>query len=357
MAMIDMKKQEKRRKRQNKLLKKVVLATVLPTMLFLLLVIIMLCMLASFMPSTAVSVVDDYKTAAELAGCTWQELLVYDTVRFENDFENANPYVSAVDFMKMYYEVWKRVESDNGSKHWKLVASETLTDTASILNWLRLEEGSDINAVLEAAEAKRNSSNSSRKYIINFSTKELDDLILEKCFDEEQIQWADMLMTSGALEEMFGDVYNLPDYIESVNGGFFGWPTPELQTVTSKFDQKRMHPTLHVIRPHNGVDISGANAMGSPVVAIEEGKVIQVDTSGGERGINIRVQHNIKGDIWISRYQHLSAVKCEVGDKVQKGTVIGAVGNTGIGTGPHLHLELTFNGVLIDPLPLIQGGN
>ncbi|MGN0711688.1 MAG: M23 family metallopeptidase [Anaerovoracaceae bacterium] len=347
-----MKKQEKRRRRQNKLLKKAVLAATLPTMLFLLLVIIMLCMLASFMPSAAVSVVDDYKTAAELAGCTWQELLVYDTVRFENDFENADPYVSAVDFMKMYYENWRKPE-DSG---WEMVSSGNLNTAEGIRNWFGLGADSDINDVLKAAKEKRKVKNR-RKSVIIFSAKELDDLIIEKGFDEEQIQWADMLMTSGALEEMFGDVYNLPDYIESVNGGFFGWPTPELQTVTSKFDQKRMHPTLHVIRPHNGVDISGANAMGSPVVAIEEGKVIQVDTSGGERGINIRVQHNIKGDIWISRYQHLSAVKCEVGDKVQKGTVIGAVGNTGIGTGPHLHLELTFNGVLIDPLPLIQGGN
>ena len=94
--------------------------------------------------------------------------------------------------------------------------------------------------------------------------------------------------------------------------------------------------------------------MGSPVIAIADGTVIMVDPDGGERGMNIKVQHTIGEDVWVSRYQHLSAIKVEVGDKVQRGTVIAAVGNSGIGTGAHLHIELTYNGVLIDPLPLIK---
>ena len=254
----------------------------------------------------------------------------------------------------MSYKKYRWIKPEGESGYWKLVSEGTLTSAESICNYLGLPVGSNINDVRDTAKNLVDSPPKKTKYEISFWAKELDDLIIEKSFNEEQIQWADMLMVSGALEEMFGDVYDLPDYIEVTDGGFFGWPTPELKTVTSKFNKNRLHPTLNIIRPHNGVDISGANAMGSPVVSIHEGKVIQVDTNGGERGINIRVQHEVEGDIWVSRYQHLSAVNCKVGDKVKKGNVIGAVGNTGIGTGPHLHIELTFNGVLLDPLPLIQ---
>lgn len=136
--------------------------------------------------------------------------------------------------------------------------------------------------------------------------------------------------------------------------GYFTWPAPELHTVTSPFQAARKHPVLGVKRAHNGVDISGEHAMGSPVVAIGDGQVISIELEGGERGMNLQIQHCTGRNVWISRYQHLSAVKAQVGEKVQKGTAIGAVGDSGTGTGPHLHLELTYNGVLVDPLPLIE---
>lgn len=330
------------------MLKKVIIAIGIPVIITLTIFGIMLAFLGSCMPSAAVSMVEEYKKAAELAGCTWQELVVYDTVRFENDFEDAEPYLSAMDFLKLHYEKYEYIETEDGG-YWSLVSSGHLETPENICKWFGLQKDSDIQAVMEKAKEYTRP-----EYVIQFTPKDLDELIIEKQFSEEQIEWADMLMTSGALEQMFGDVYDLPDYIESAGNGYFGWPTPELHTVTSKFAAVRKHPVLGINRPHNGVDISGANAMGSPVCSIDEGVVTQVTLKGGERGINIKVQHNIDDDVWVSRYQHLSEVKVSVGDKVKKGTVIGAVGNTGIGTGPHLHIELTYNGVLIDPLPLIK---
>ncbi len=150
------------------------------------------------------------------------------------------------------------------------------------------------------------------------------------------------------------DANELPEYVKSSEGAYFQWPTPELNEITSNFAAARKHPVFGITRAHNGVDISGNEAMGSPVVAIGDGVVISVSLNGGERGINIRIQHNIGDDVWISRYQHLSVASAAVGQKVTKGTLIGSVGNSGICTGPHLHLELSYNGVLIDPLLLIK---
>ncbi|WP_312648894.1 M23 family metallopeptidase [Aminipila sp.] len=343
-----MENNRKRPKKKKKIVKRAVIVIGIPVLIIIIAFSAMLTILASFMPSAAVSMVDDYKKAAELAGCTWQELVVYDTVRFHNDLEDVNPYLSAVDFMKMYYEIYKYVETEDGG-YWTLVSSGTLITPESIWRWLRIPKDSDINAVLEAAGKYARP-----EFVVQFSPKELDDLIIEKKFTEEQIEWVDMLMTSGALDEMFGDVHDLPDYIDSAGTGYFGWPAPALHNITSKFAVARKHPVFGITRAHNGVDISGPGAMGSPVCAIDDGVVISVNLNGGERGINVRVQHNIGDDVWVSRYQHLSAAKATVGQKVTKGTVIGAVGNSGIGTGPHLHLELTYNGVLIDPLPLIK---
>ncbi|WP_324825082.1 M23 family metallopeptidase [Sinanaerobacter sp. ZZT-01] len=345
------KKQPKRRK--NRKLRRALLAITMPFIMIFLILTMLFISMASVMPSIADGMVDDYKVAAELVGCTWQELLVYDTVRFDNDLEDVDPFLSAVDFLKLHFEKWIWVETDDGG-YWKEVQSGDLVSPSSICSWLTIPTESDIRTILDAGKRVSESGSSDVKWIIQFSNKDLDELIIEKEFDEDQIEWVDMLMTAGILDEMFGDLYDLPDYIDTTEGGYFAWPTPELHTVTSKFASVRVHPVLGIKRAHNGVDISGSNAMGSPVIAIEDGTVIYVNLSGGERGINIKVQHKIGDDIWISRYQHLSAAKVEVGDEVKLGTVIGGVGNTGIGTGPHLHIEITYNGVLIDPLSVIQ---
>ncbi|MBE6034496.1 MAG: M23 family metallopeptidase [Clostridiales bacterium] len=338
-----MKARRKRYRNRNKKWGKMLLMTGIAVFI----IFILFNFLGRFIPSEEEKKAEDYKKAAEMAGCTWQELVTYDTVRYENNLKNVNPYLSAVDFVKMYYEIYNYVETENGG-YWALVSGGTLSDSSSIWSWFGLDSGSDLNAVLKASKKYQKP-----EFVIRFSPKELNDLIIEKGFSEKQIQWLDRLMTSGSLDEMMGSSYALPDYIESAEQGYFAWPTPALHVITSKFASARKHPVFGITRAHNGVDISGDNAEGSPVVAIDNGVVISVDLNGGERGINIKVQHNIGNDIWISRYQHLSTVQVAEGQSVTKNTTIGTVGNTGVGTGPHLHLELTYNGVLIDPLLLI----
>lgn len=339
----------KRPRKKNKKVKKAVLIIGLPVLAVIIVLSAIFSVVSGFLPSVAVSVVEDYKKAAELVGCTWQELVVYDTVRFENEMEDVNPYLSALDFLKMHYEIYEYIDTEDVGGYWSLVTSGNLNNPEDICSWLGISKDSDIKAVLNASKKYTRP-----EFVIQFNPKDLDELIIEKNFSKEQIEWSDMLMTSGVMEQMFGEIYDLPDYIESAGGEYFGWPTPDLHTVTSPFAAARKHPVLGITRPHNGVDISGANAMGSPVCSIDDGVVIQIDLKGGERGKNIKVKHTIGEDVWVSRYQHLSVVKVTIGQKVHKGTVIGAVGNTGIGTGAHLHIELTYNGVLLDPLPLIQ---
>ena len=227
-----------RTKKKSKAFKKVVLITLVPLLLLLIFFINLLTVITSITPSAPLELVDDYKKAAELVGCTWQELIVYDTVRFENELEDVNPYLSAVDFLKLSYEKYEWVRADKGG-YWELVDKGILSTPQGICGWFNLSKDSDINQIVDASKNLK-----PPEYVINFTSKDLDALIVEKKFDEDKIEWVDMLMTSGILEEMFGDIYNLPDYIESAEGGYFAWPAPTLHTVTSKFASVRLHPVL-----------------------------------------------------------------------------------------------------------------
>jgi murein DD-endopeptidase MepM/ murein hydrolase activator NlpD len=91
------------------------------------------------------------------------------------------------------------------------------------------------------------------------------------------------------------------------------------------------------IHGNNGVDI--AALVGTPVLASADGQIISAKSSGynGGYGSMIIIKHNGKLQ---TLYAHLSTVDVVVGQYVSKGQVIGAVGNTGRSTGPHLHFEV-----------------
>ena len=62
----------------------------------------------------------------------------------------------------------------------------------------------------------------------------------------------------------------------------------------------------------------------------------------------------INSGAWVHTYCHISAVAVKVGDVVQAGQVIAAVGTSGRTTGPHLHWSLRYNGQLVDPYLVLQ---
>ncbi|MCY3968119.1 MAG: M23 family metallopeptidase, partial [bacterium] len=76
------------------------------------------------------------------------------------------------------------------------------------------------------------------------------------------------------------------------------------------------------------------------------GTVIQVKDRTGY-GNTVIVDH---GGGWSTLYAHLSTFAVSVGQQVGLGDTIGAVGNTGWSTGPHLHFEIRFEGVPQDPV-------
>jgi len=105
----------------------------------------------------------------------------------------------------------------------------------------------------------------------------------------------------------------------------------------------RKDPFTGKITMHKGMDIA-ANK-GASVYPVGKGKVIFSGAKAGY-GNTVEIEHS---RTVISRYSHLKKSLVEVGQMVKKTDIIAQVGNTGRSTGPHLHLEIAFNGETANP--------
>ena len=99
--------------------------------------------------------------------------------------------------------------------------------------------------------------------------------------------------------------------------------------------------------PHSGLDIAAPS--GTPIKAPAQGKVVLT----GDFFFNGNVVYVDHGQGMISMFCHLSEVGVKVGDKLEKGQILGKVGATGRVTGPHLHWSLSLNNARVDPILLL----
>lgn len=122
------------------------------------------------------------------------------------------------------------------------------------------------------------------------------------------------------------------------------WPTRGW--VTSDFGQ-RLDPYTAERVTHAGLDIAAPH--GKDVFAPSDGTVVFAGLEGGYGNV-IVIDHGygIK-----TRYGHLSKLMVKAGERVKRGSLIAAVGNTGRSTGPHLHYEVRVNGIPQNPRKFI----
>ncbi|AKI03284.1 metalloendopeptidase-like membrane protein [Hoeflea sp. IMCC20628] len=108
----------------------------------------------------------------------------------------------------------------------------------------------------------------------------------------------------------------------------------------------RRHPILKYSRMHTGVDWSAPR--GTPIIASGNG-VVEKAGWGNGYGRQTIIRH---ANGYESSYSHQNSIAKGVvpGARVRQGQVIGAVGSTGLSTGPHLHYELIVNGNKVDPM-------
>ena len=129
---------------------------------------------------------------------------------------------------------------------------------------------------------------------------------------------------------------------QSSSGGYI-WPV-DSRYITSTMGG-RTSPGGVGSTNHKGTDI-GRVGYTSPIYASKAGTVI-VSQYSSSYGNYVVVSH---GSGNTTLYGHMSSRKVEVGQYVNQGAVLGITGSTGNSTGPHLHFEITENGVRVNPL-------
>lgn len=117
--------------------------------------------------------------------------------------------------------------------------------------------------------------------------------------------------------------------------------------LTSPFG-KRSDPFNAKSAVHKGVDLA-ANR-GNKIKTMAEGRVVRAGVMNGY-GRVVEIDH---GNGFKTKYAHLNAIYIKQGDKVSQGQAIGEVGSTGRSTGPHLHYEVLYEGVNVDPMVFIK---
>lgn len=131
------------------------------------------------------------------------------------------------------------------------------------------------------------------------------------------------------------------------NGGYYNgifiWPLPGYKYISSPYGWRTLYGKADF---HRGIDITGADVNGKPIVAAAPGKVVIAKTGHISYGNYVAISH---GSGYITLYAHASSLNVSVGQYVKAGDVIAYVGSTGNSTGPHLHFEIQLNGQLVNP--------
>ena len=120
--------------------------------------------------------------------------------------------------------------------------------------------------------------------------------------------------------------------------------------ISSVFTNKRWHPVLKRYRAHLGTDFAAPT--GRNIYAAGDGRIEFAGNKGGY-GKTIIINHQ-NGYKTLYAHQNAFAKGIRQGKNIKKGEHIGYVGNTGLSSGPHLHLGLYRNGTAIDPLTVIN---
>lgn len=123
-----------------------------------------------------------------------------------------------------------------------------------------------------------------------------------------------------------------------------GFPLEKRSTISSEYGM-RFHPSLKRHRHHKGIDFSVPT--GSLTLSTAPGVVRVADNiDNSAYGRYVVIDHALG---FTSVYAHLQDIKVKVGDQVEKGSILGRSGNSGRSTGPHLHYEIHYHGVALDP--------
>lgn len=106
-----------------------------------------------------------------------------------------------------------------------------------------------------------------------------------------------------------------------------------------------LNPFYRTLKSHQGVDYTVGE--GSSIFATADGVVKEISDKNSTLGKTIVIDH---GNGYQTSYSHLLSVGVRRGQRVQRGDIIALSGNSGLSLAPHLHYEVRYNDLRIDPI-------
>lgn len=164
--------------------------------------------------------------------------------------------------------------------------------------------------------------------------EEVQTTNIEVAKDEVQVKITEKIEEQEKQKEEEERINRMPE----VNGIKLAC-TPISGTITSRYGVSSRIRSSN----HTGLDIAAST--GTPIKAVAAGTVTQASYQGSY-GKLVKINHGNGVETW---YAHTSKMYVSVGDQIEAGEVIAAVGSTGNSTGPHLHLEVRINGEHVNP--------
>jgi murein DD-endopeptidase MepM/ murein hydrolase activator NlpD len=225
----------------------------------------------------------------------------------------------------------------------------TAAATVSSSLWEALQnQGVDSNLIVSLDEVLGQSVD-----LFHLQPEDRIALVFEEIFVEGRKIGAGRIRAARMVHE--GAVYNAFYYDDGRGGRYYDEKGRSVQhrflraplrynRISSGFSRSRLHPILNTYRPHLAIDYAAPT--GTPVMAVGDGTVTQIGRDK-HAGRYIRLRH---GSRYESRYIHLSRFARGIhrGSRVQRGEVIGYVGQTGLATGPHLDFAFYRDGTPIN---------
>lgn len=118
--------------------------------------------------------------------------------------------------------------------------------------------------------------------------------------------------------------------------------------IISNFGYRKNPFTGYGVEYHYGIDIKGER--GTPIKTTANGVVELARWNGGYgKCVIVKHENNLK-----TLYGHLSEISVKEGEKIECGSIVGKLGNTGRSTGPHLHYEIIKNGEKLNPIKYVK---
>ena len=177
------------------------------------------------------------------------------------------------------------------------------------------------------------------KKLLSKSNGDMSDMLersiarLEKKIGEVENSYAEL---DTRLQELGSKRDNIPSIQPVTNH--------ELTLLTAAYGQL-MHPFYRTMQNHQGVDY--AIAEGTRVFATADGVVTDIKGTTSTSGITVVIDHR---NGYTTTYSHLQSSMVQQGQKVERGDIIALSGNSGLSLAPHLHYEIRYNDMRVDPI-------